>query len=432
MFETGNNPASTVKTLVGWFREQVKTLAAVGVASFGPLDIAGGTIATTPKHGWQGFPLRDELVKALRAPVVLDTDVNGAVLAERTWGAAQGFDDVLYVTVGTGIGVGAIVAGHVVYGSGHPEMGHMRIPQPEGDRWRGACDFHGACWEGLASGHAMLARHGLPAVQIEDDAAWDLEAGYLAQGVANLVCVYRPQRIIVGGGVLHHEGLLARIRQKVARLLDPAYFPEAANLAELIVPPGLGDDSGLLGGMVLARRGIRRSFGVVGPGSELAAGLGREAFSALCDKAREVGRLIAVRHGVVFTGGLGGVMEAASQGAQSAGGVTIGLSPESGRGVGNAFLDVEVPTGIGEMRNALVVRSADVLIAVGGSWGTLSEVALARRAGKSVVSLDGWRVVGAEEEDDGRGGLEVASDPSDAVEKAFGVLGGMQQTHPLD
>jgi len=422
-FETEHAPASTVNRLVRWFQDQGKALDSVGVASFGPLNLVKGTIAATPKQGWQGFPLRDELTKALHVPVVLDTDVNGAVLAEWTWGAAQGFDDVLYVTVGTGIGVGAIVAGRVVYGSGHPEMGHMRIPQRRDDPWRGACDFHGSCWEGLASGHAMSARHGTEAAQILDDAAWDLETEYLALGLTNLVCVYRPQRVVVGGGVLRHEGLLETIRSRVAELLDVTYFPEGADLAEVIVAPGLGDDSGLLGGMLLARRGVRRSVGVIGPGSELAAGLNRDAFGELCEKAREVGRLIAVHHGVVITGGLGGVTEAASQGAQSAGGLTIGLSPGSERGSGNPFLDVELPTGLGEMRNALVVSSADVLVAVGGSWGTLSEVALARRAGKSVVSLDGWRVIGgAQDGDERQGDVEIASDPEDAVERAFTAL----------
>ncbi len=422
-FETGHEPASTVQRLAGWFRGQGKELAAVGVASFGPLDLVGGIVAATPKRGWQGFPLRDELSRAFRVPVVLDTDVNGAVLAEWSWGAAQGLDVALYVTVGTGIGVGAIVAGHVVYGSRHPEMGHMRIPPRQDDRWPGACEFHGSCWEGLASGQAMRARYGVEAAQVEDEVAWDLEAEYLALGLANLVCMYRPRRIIVGGGVLRHEGLLGRIRPKVAELLDLRYFPELADPAGIIVPPGLGDDSGLLGGIVLARRGVRRCIGVVGPGTHLSAGLDRDSFFELCEKATEVGRLIARRQGVVVTGGLGGVMEAVSKGAQSAGGMTIGLSPHPARGSGNAFLDVELPTGLGEMRNGLVVRSADVLLAVGGSWGTLSEVALARRDGKSVVSLDGWRVVGGKQEGEGPGGRwEVASDPQDAVAKAFAAL----------
>jgi fructokinase len=422
-FETGDDPVSIVGRLARWFHQQGRELEAVGVASFGPLDVVDGTITVTPKHGWQGFPLRSELAKVLHVPVVLDTDVNGAVLAEWTWGAAQGLHDVLHVSVGTGIGVGAIVAGRVVHGSYHPEMGHMRIPPREGDRWPGACDFHGSCWEGLASGHAMSARHGVEAAQIDDDAAWDLEAEYLAKGIANLICLYRPQRVIVGGGVLRHEGLLEAIRPKVADLLDRRYFPEAAHLAELISAPGLAGDSGLLGGILLARRGARRNIGVIGPGSHLTAGLDRDSFDALCGKANEVGRRIAERRGVVVTGGLGGVMEAASQGAQSAGGMTIGLTPDSTRGAGNAFLDVELPTGLGEMRNELVVRSADAVIAVGGSWGTLSEVALALRAGKSVVSLDGWRLSeGAGTGDERGGGLQLASSAEDAVVRAFAAL----------
>lgn|GEM_PF-134193 len=421
-FETGNDPVSVIGKLVAWFAEQAKELDAVGVASFGPLDLPSGRISATPKRGWKGFPLRKELSEALEVPVVLDTDVNGAVLAEWTWGAAKGLDDVLYVTVGTGIGVGAIVAGRVMHGSRHPEMGHMRIPQRQDDRWPGDCQFHGNCWEGLASGHAMSARYGVPPADVTDEGAWRLETNYLALGIANLVAIFRPQRVVVGGGVLRHEGLLEGIRTEVADLLDRAYYPEADELAEVLTPPGLGESSGLLGGVLLARRGVRRTIAVVGPGSERASGLDRVSFDRLCEMAQEVGRLIAQRDGVVLTGGLGGVMEAASRGARLAGGLTIGLTPDSERGAGNPFLDVELPTGMGELRNGLVVRSAYVLIAVGGSWGTLSEMAMARRAGKRVVILDGWHVVRGQAADESDDGFEIAEHARDAVERAFRAL----------
>jgi fructokinase len=251
-FSTGNDPVSTVGAIAAWFGEHGRELDAVGVASFGPLDLGNGAIAATPKRGWRGFPLCRELSEALHVRVALDTDVNGAALAEWTWGAARGFDDVLYVTIGTGIGVGAVVAGRLVRGERHPEMGHMRIPQRRDDPWSGDCDFHGTCWEGLASGHALSSRYGVPAAEISDEAAWRLETEYLALGVTNLICLYRPQRIVIGGGVLHHPGLLDGIRSEAADLLNSAYFPEAATLPALLVPPGLGDDSGLVGGLILA------------------------------------------------------------------------------------------------------------------------------------------------------------------------------------
>jgi fructokinase len=250
---TGDDPAALVAGLASWFRQQGRQLDAVGVASFGPLDVAGGRMATTPKRGWHGFPLRDELSKALGVPVALDTDVRASVLAEWSWGAARGLEDVLYVTVGTGIGVSAIVAGQLIRAGRHPEMGHMRIPQQPDDRWQGSCTFHGSCWEGLAAGSALAARYGVPATELGDDDAWQLEARYLALGVSNLVCLYRPERIVIGGGVLRHPGLLEAVRSEASRLLNPSYFPEAADLGEVLAPPGLGQDSGLMGGLLLAR-----------------------------------------------------------------------------------------------------------------------------------------------------------------------------------
>ncbi len=251
---TGDDPASTVGRIDSWFRAQGRALDALGVASFGPLDVLAGRIAVTPKHGWQGFPLRDELAHALEVPVALDTDVRASVLAEWSLGAAQGLDDVLYITVGTGIGVGAIIAGRLIRGARHPEMGHMRIPQRRDDPWQGSCDFHGNCWEGLASGSALSARYGIPATKLRDGAAWQLETEYLALGINNLICVCRPQRIVIGGGVLRQPGLLDGIRSAVAELLDASYFPEATDLAEILVAPGLDEDSGLLGGLLLAQQ----------------------------------------------------------------------------------------------------------------------------------------------------------------------------------
>lgn len=422
-FATGEDPLATVADVVRWFQSGEEKVDAVGVASFGPLDLAEGSIVATPKRGWRGFPLRAALASALGRPVAIDTDVNAALLAEWTWGAAQGCTDALYVTVGTGIGVGALVSGRVVYGLSHPEMGHMRIVRDAGDRWPGDCPFHGSCWEGLASGQALSARYGLPPAAVEDPEAWRREAEYLAAGITNLICSFRPQRVVVGGGVLRHRELLAEVRRITADLLNRSYFPEAATLADLVVAPALGELSGLLGGILLARRGARRHVAVVGPSSAATSGLEPGAFERLCELAFEVGQKVASGGGVVVTGGLGGVMEAAAAGARSAGGETVGFTPGTVRGEGNAFLELEVPTGVGEARNVLVVRCADALIAVGGSWGTLNEIALARRLGKPVVCLEGWRVLVGATGAEPRDRWEVATDADDAVERTFLALG---------
>ena len=167
------DPGTTTDLAIDWFREVGRksgSLVSLGIASFGPLDLEAGTVAqATPKTAWRGWPLRAKFESALGLPVRLDSDVNGAALAERAWGAAQGCSDMLYITVGTGIGVGAIVNGAVVHGRSHPEMGHMRIPQHMTDcqpgaperPWTGSCPFHDSCWEGLASGAARARRSAL-------------------------------------------------------------------------------------------------------------------------------------------------------------------------------------------------------------------------------------------------------------------------------
>jgi fructokinase len=196
-------------------------------------------------------PLR----RALGVSVAIDTDVNAAALAEWRWGAGVGADPVVYVTVGSGIGGGALVDGRPLHGLVHPEMGHMRIPRVPGDDFAGACPFHGDCLEGLASAPALRARRGLPPEALAvDDPVWALEARYLGLGLANIVTVLSPRRIVLGGGVLKHPTLLARVRVEVQAALA-GYVRAAAvteRIEELIVAPALGERAGVLGALALA------------------------------------------------------------------------------------------------------------------------------------------------------------------------------------
>ncbi len=136
--------------------------------------------------------------------------------------------------------------------------------------------------------------------------------------------------------------------------------------------------------------------------------------------AERVGSLLAARGAVVVTGGLDGVMEAACRGAKSAGGITLGILPGLERSDANPWVDVALPTGMGEMRNALLVRASDVLIAIAGEFGTLSEVALALKTGVPVVGLGTWEL---HKEGEAVDAFEQASDPESAVELAYSVLG---------
>jgi len=189
-------------------------------------------------------------------PVAFDTDVNAAALGEARWGAAQGLDTFLYLTVGTGIGGGGMANGRLLHGLIHPEMGHIRVPHDlRADPFSGGCPFHGDCLEGLASGPAMEARWGRRAETLPPEhAAWDLEAHYIALGLATWICTLSPQRIILGGGVMRQVHLFPRIRAQVLALLN-GYIqaPEIMErVAEYIVPPGLGGDAGVLGAIALA------------------------------------------------------------------------------------------------------------------------------------------------------------------------------------
>jgi fructokinase len=258
------SPEETLASVTGFLKKAAGgQLRAVGIGSFGPVDLdrnspTFGYVTSTPKPGWSNCNLAGAVEQALGVPAGFDTDVNAAALGEAEWGAGRGLSDLLYLTVGTGIGGGAIVGGRVIHGLVHPEMGHIRVPHDRTrDPYPGACPYHGDCLEGLASGPAIKARWGTPAEQLPPDhAAWPLEAHYLAQALANLALTLSPRRIVLGGGVPRQTQLFAPIRDEFLRLLN-GYVRHPALLQridEYIVPPGLGGQAGVLGALVLARQ----------------------------------------------------------------------------------------------------------------------------------------------------------------------------------
>lgn len=250
--------ALAVATIRQW--QEHHAIAAVGVASFGPIRVAPeaadfGTMLDTPKPGWAGTPVASRIASALGLPVALDTDVNGAALAEQRFGAAQGCAVVVYLTIGTGLGGGIVAGGQALHGMLHPEIGHVRLRRVVGDGFAGACRFHGDCAEGLLSGPALAARFGRHPAQVDAaDPAWRPVAQDLAELLAMLVLTLSPQRIVVGGGVANRQPHL--LPAAVARLpgLLGGYLrdctPEA--LARMVVPPALGDDAGPMGSLILA------------------------------------------------------------------------------------------------------------------------------------------------------------------------------------
>lgn len=257
-------PDSTLRETLSFFRaaaDRHGPLAAVGIASFGPIDLHVGSptfgfITSTPKPGWANVDIAGALRDALGVPIGFDTDVNAAALAEWRWGAAQGLDTFIYLTVGTGIGGGGLVNGRRMHGLVHPEMGHVRIPHDVGaDPFAGICPFHGDCLEGLASGPAMNARWLQPAEQLPDDhPGWTLEARYLALALVNFICTLSPERIVIGGGVMSRELLYPLVRRQVVDLLNNyVRAPRIQSIEDYIVAPWLGSHAGVLGALALAQ-----------------------------------------------------------------------------------------------------------------------------------------------------------------------------------
>lgn len=257
-------PAETIKRVLSFFRNENDDLAAIGIGSFGPIELSRssssyGFIKSTPKPGWTDFDLLGSIRKEFSVPVGLDTDVNAALLAESRWGAAQGVCNALYVTVGTGIGGGAMISGSLLRGLSHPEMGHIWVPHDmEHDPFTGVCPYHGDCLEGLACGPAMERRWQLspPAIPV-DHPAWTLQAEYLAFGCVNWICTLSPGRIVLGGGLMRHH-LFRPIQERVAALTNNYLgLPElSSGIQHYIVPSGLGGNAGLLGALALAANEI--------------------------------------------------------------------------------------------------------------------------------------------------------------------------------
>lgn len=248
-------------TQIRQFLDKFPTISSIGIASFGPIQIDSnaadfGVILDTPKAGWRGANLAGVL-KDMAVPIGVDTDVNAAAMAE--WNARGRLNETLvYITVGTGVGGGIIANGRPLGSAMHPELGHMLIPRAESDsEFAGVCPFHGDCLEGLASGSAMSARWGCRGEHLAaDHPAWSLQAEYMATLCVNLQRMFAPGAIVLGGGVMHSENLLERIRSLFIERLGGYYVPPKESGAELILAPKLGSDSGLLGAMQIAQQSL--------------------------------------------------------------------------------------------------------------------------------------------------------------------------------
>jgi fructokinase len=251
------SPSVTVGRIIDYFK--YKAIAALGIGSFGPVDLnrsskTYGYITSTPKLAWADYDIVGNIKKELNIPIGFDTDVNASALGEATWGSMKGLPSGIYITIGTGIGVGVYMNGGLLHGMLHPEGGHVLLSRHPEDTFGGVCPYHPNCLEGLASGPSIEKRWNKKAYELNgQEKVWELEAYYIAQGLVNYILTLSPHRIVLGGGVMHQEQLFPLIRTKTALLLNGyVKTKQLDNLDDYIVPAALKDNQGILGCIRLA------------------------------------------------------------------------------------------------------------------------------------------------------------------------------------
>lgn len=250
-------PQETMPKILEFYKN--KGIDAIGIGCFGPVDLnrkseTYGYITKTTKLLWVDYDMAGTISQALKVPVGFDTDVNSAMLGEAVWGAAKNLENAIYITIGTGIGVGVYINGQLLHGLVHPEAGHVLLQRHPQDTYAGYCPYHSNCAEGLASGPAVEARWGKKGIELADRAeVWEMEAYYLAQAITDYIMTYSPERIILGGGIMNQRQLYDMVRKKVLELLG-GYIASDRILEQIedyIVAPALGENAGIKGALYL-------------------------------------------------------------------------------------------------------------------------------------------------------------------------------------
>ncbi|WP_321015424.1 ROK family protein [Hungatella effluvii] len=250
-------PEITMPKLIAYFKD--KEIEALGIGCFGPIDLnrkseTYGYITTTPKLKLANYNIVGAFQEALGVPVGFDTDVNGSALGEATWGITKGLENSVYFTIGTGVGAGIISNGKLLHGMLHPEGGHVLLAKHPDDTYAGKCPYHRNCLEGLAAGPAIEERWGKKGIELADrKEVWEMEAFYIGQAIVDYIVILSPQRIILGGGVMHQEHMMPLVREEVKRQLN-GYIQtkELEDLDSYIVLPSLNDNQGIMGALKLA------------------------------------------------------------------------------------------------------------------------------------------------------------------------------------
>ncbi|ROP49149.1 MULTISPECIES: ROK family protein [unclassified Rathayibacter] len=259
------SPGETISRIVEFIRDADDALGldAVGIASFGPVNVDPdreryGWITGTSKPGWANTKLLERVSQQVAKPLALLSDVSGAALGEQQWGAGRDVTSVAYATFGTGVGIGVVIRGHVLHSNGAPEVGHLLVRRHPFDDFAGCCPFHGDCLEGLAAGPAVQARWGTDSSHLPSrirGEAFEILGFYMAQAIAAIAYSTGVERVVVGGGVLNAPGLLDEARRQLAAVTGGplAGHPISSDPWDFVVPPALGERSGVLGAIAAAR-----------------------------------------------------------------------------------------------------------------------------------------------------------------------------------
>ncbi|WP_449620876.1 ROK family protein [Robertmurraya sp. Marseille-Q9965] len=251
-------PEETMEEVINFFQKY--PIKSIGIGSFGPIDVnvespTYGYITSTPKTAWKNYPFVQAIRQAFDIPVGFNTDVNAAALGEAKLGAAKGLDSCLYITVGTGIGAGAVVQGKLLQGLTHPEMGHILVRRHPEDHYVGKCPYHKDCLEGLAAGPGIEERWGEKGIQLAvREEVWDLEGYYIAQALMQYILILSPKKIILGGGVMKQRQVFSYIHKHLAELVKG--YVQLPELSDYIVSPELGDNAGITGSLMLAQEAL--------------------------------------------------------------------------------------------------------------------------------------------------------------------------------
>jgi len=259
-------PEETLPVMRAWFED--KNIDCLGIACFGPIDLhkdseTYGYVTTTPKPFWGNTDFVGAF-RSLGVPIGFDTDVNGSVTGEATFGIAKGIKNVVYLTIGTGVGAGILCEGNLVHGMLHPEGGHILLTKRADDPMEGSnCPFHPNCFEGLCAGPAIQKRWGKPGKELGDrEDVWDLQAWYIAQALVDYTMILSPEMIILGGGVSHQTQVLPMIRKYYAEFMN-GYLKtkELENLDNYIVVQSLDDNQGILGAAIIGLNELKAQQG---------------------------------------------------------------------------------------------------------------------------------------------------------------------------